>query len=237
MSNKAYDACLTLRTRGDVTVMRDSHIPLRFRLWVVDRPCDVASSRCFSRSRTRQRVQGHSSLTLQVWIKNLGIWEFTPGLIDDNQPELELDSTCTWKPALVHPVSAYSRHLSHRFKQALKHPTTYHRKSESLLLPTVLTKQTEGKCLVDLNWNRFIVTCLNQDVSTFATFSGIQITIWTCWTIFVDLTTVRNVLGTHSTRVTPPKRITNRCPTAKTVGTVGFLKTLRFRVKSSPIHW
>jgi len=62
---------------------------------VVDRPGDVTSSRCFLRSCIHQLTPGHSSLTLLIWTKNLGIWEFTPGLIDDNQPELELDSSCT----------------------------------------------------------------------------------------------------------------------------------------------
>jgi len=37
-------ANLTVRTRGGVMVMRDSHIPLRFRIKVVDRLADMAPS-------------------------------------------------------------------------------------------------------------------------------------------------------------------------------------------------
>jgi len=35
----------------------------------------------------------HSSLTLLIWTENLEIWECTLSLIDDNKPELELNST------------------------------------------------------------------------------------------------------------------------------------------------
>jgi len=45
-------ANLTVRTRaGDVMVMRDSHIPLRFRIQVVDIPANVALLYCGERTQ------------------------------------------------------------------------------------------------------------------------------------------------------------------------------------------